>query len=54
MTAFPAPLTTISEAQRTQALERIAIIYPALGEGVFQAQGARTYQMAPCKGQQSM
>ena len=54
MTASPAPLITISEVQRTQALERIAIIHPALGEGVCQAQVVRTYQMAPCKRQQLM
>ena len=54
MTGSPAPLITISVPQRTQALERIAIIHTALGEGVFQAQGAHIYQIAPCKEQHSM
>jgi len=54
MTVSPAPFTTISEAQRTPALERIEIIHSALGEGVFQAQGARIYRIAPCKVQHSV
>ena len=41
------PLTALTEAQRAQALERFAIIRPALEEGVSQAQVARTSQMAP-------
>ena len=41
------PLTALSEAQRAQALERFAIIRPALEEGVTQAQVARTHQIAP-------
>lgn len=41
------PLIALSEAQRTQALERLAIIRPALEEGVSQAQVARTHQIAP-------
>jgi putative transposase len=41
------PLTALSEPQRTQALERFAIIRPALEEGVTQAQVARPHQMAP-------
>ena len=40
------PLTALSEAQRTQALERFAIIRPALEESVTQAQVARTHQIA--------
>ncbi len=40
------PLITLSEAQRTQALERFAIIRPALEEGVSQAQVARTQKLA--------
>src|SRR5260221_13130677 len=41
------PLTILSEAQRTQALERFAIIRPALEDGITQAQVARTHQIAP-------
>src|SRR6266566_8527004 len=40
------PLITLSEAQRTQALERFAIIRSALEEGVSQAQVARTQKLA--------
>jgi len=40
------PLITLSEAQRTQALERFAIIRPALEEGVSLAQVARTQKLA--------
>ena len=40
------PLITLSEAQRTQAMERFAIIRPALEEGVSQAQVARTQKLA--------
>lgn len=40
------PLITLSEAQRMQALERFAIIRPALEEGVSQAQVARTQKLA--------
>ena len=43
------PLTALSEAQRAQVLERFAIIRLALGDSLFQAQVARTHQMAPCK-----
>ncbi len=46
MTASAIPLAALSEAQRAQALERFAIIRPALEEGVSQAQGARTHQIA--------
>ena len=49
MMASHVPLTTLSEAQRTQVLERFAIIRLALGESLFQAQVARTHQMASCK-----
>jgi putative transposase len=47
MTASVIPLTALSEAQRAQALERFAIIRPALEEGVSQAQVARTHQIGP-------
>ena len=40
------PLTTLSEAQRRQALERFAVLRPALEEGVSQTQIARDHQMA--------
>jgi putative transposase len=40
------PLITLSEAQRTQALERFAIIRPDLEEGVSQAQVARIQKLA--------
>ena len=39
-------LTTLSEAQRTQALERFALLRPALEEGVSQTQIARDHQIA--------
>jgi putative transposase len=45
MTEQPPLLTTLSEAQRAQALERFAILRPALEEGVPQTQIARTYQL---------
>ena len=41
------PLTALSEAQRTQALERLTIIRPALEKKVSQAQVARTHQLPP-------
>jgi transposase-like protein len=41
------PLTALSEAQRTQALERLEIIRPALEKHVSQAQVARTHQLPP-------
>lgn len=41
------PLTALSEAQRTQALERLTIIRPALEKKVSQAQVARTHQLSP-------
>ena len=40
------PLTTLSEAQRRQALERFAVLRPALEEGASQTQIARDHQMA--------
>lgn len=40
-------LTALSEAQRTQALERFAIIRPALEDGITQAQVARTHELSP-------
>jgi putative transposase len=40
-------LTALSEAQRTQALERFAIIRPALEDGITQAQVARTHKLSP-------
>src|SRR5436305_13398479 len=40
------PLTTLTEAQRRQALERFAVLRPALEEGVAQTQIARDHQMA--------
>src|SRR6266567_3605999 len=39
------PLTALSEAQRAQALERFAIIRPAVDKEVTQAQVARTHQI---------
>ena len=44
-TEQPPLLTALSEAQRTQALERFAILRPALEEGVPQTQIARTYDL---------
>ena len=46
MTEPVVPLTALSEAQRTQALERFAIIRPALEEGISQAQVARISKQA--------
>ena len=39
-------LTTLSEAQRSQALERFAVLRSALEEGVSQTQIARDHQMS--------
>src|SRR2546421_4791678 len=39
------PLTTLTEAQRRQALERFAVLRPALEEGGSQTQIARDHQM---------
>jgi transposase-like protein len=47
MTQTAFPLTALSEAQRTQALERLEIIHPALEKHVSQAQVARTHQLLP-------
>lgn len=41
------PLTTLSEAQRAQALERFEIIRPVLEKEITQAQVARTHHLAP-------
>jgi putative transposase len=41
------PLTTFSEQQRAQALERFAIIRPAVEKEISQAQVARTHHLAP-------
>ncbi|HLW00081.1 MAG TPA: Mu transposase C-terminal domain-containing protein [Ktedonobacterales bacterium] len=46
MTASMIPLTALSEGQRAQALSRLAIIRPALEDGVSQAQVARTHHLA--------
>ena len=46
MAASVSPLTALSEAQRTQALSRFAIIRLALEDGVTQAQVARTHQLS--------
>jgi hypothetical protein len=40
-------LTSLSEAQRAQALERFTIIRPALEEKVSQAQVAHTHHLPP-------
>src|SRR5260370_41966228 len=47
MTQTALPLTALSEAQRTQALERLEIIRPALEKHISQAQVARTHQLPP-------
>src|SRR5258708_19140298 len=47
MTQTAFPLTALSEAQRTQALERLEIIRPAVEKHVSQAQVARTHQLPP-------
>ncbi|MBV9616607.1 MAG: hypothetical protein JO011_06435 [Ktedonobacteraceae bacterium] len=41
------PLTALSEAQRTQALERWEIIRPAVEKHASQAQVARTHDIPP-------
>ena len=45
MTEQPTLLSTLSEAQRAQALERFVILRPALEEGVPQTQIARTHHL---------
>jgi putative transposase len=47
MTQAAFPLTALSEAQRTQALERLEIIRPAVEKHVSQAQVARTHHLSP-------
>jgi len=46
MALAPAPLTSLSEAQRTQALERFTVIRPALEKEITQAEAARTHQVS--------
>jgi putative transposase len=41
-----APLTSLSEAQRRQALERFTVIRPALEKEITQAEAARTHQVS--------
>jgi putative transposase len=41
-----ASLTSLSEAQRTQALERFTVIRPALEKEITQAEAARTHQVS--------
>src|SRR5579863_5223493 len=47
MTQAAFPLTALSEAQRTQALERLEIIRPAVEKHISQAQVARTHHLSP-------
>ncbi len=49
MTQTALPLTALSEAQRTQALDRLEIIRPALEKHVSQAQVARTHHLPPVR-----
>ena len=46
MALAPSPLTSLSEAQRTQALERFTIIHPALEKEITQAEVACTHQIS--------
>jgi putative transposase len=46
MSKPPLPLTALSEDQRTQALERYAIIRPIIEEGMTQAQVVRTHDLS--------
>ena len=46
MALAPSPLTSLSEAQRAQALERFTIIRPALEKEITQAEVARTHQIS--------
>lgn len=46
MALASAALTALSEAQRTQALERFTIIRPALEKEITQAEVARTQQIS--------
>jgi len=43
------PLMALSEAQRTQTLEGLEIILPALEKHVSQAQVARTHHIPPVR-----
>jgi hypothetical protein len=45
MAKLSLPLTTLSEAQRTQALERLALLRPTLEGGVSQKQIAHDHQI---------
>jgi putative transposase len=45
MALASSPLTSLSEAQRAQALERFTIIRPALEKEITQAEVARTHQI---------
>src|SRR5712692_6060419 len=46
MALAPSPLTSLSEAQRVQALERFTIIRPALEKEITQAEVARAHQIS--------
>jgi putative transposase len=46
MALAPSALTSLSEAQRAQALERFTIIRPALEKEITQAEVARTHQIS--------
>jgi putative transposase len=46
MALAPSPLTSLSEAQRAQALERFTIIRPALEKEITQAEVARTHHLS--------
>lgn len=46
MAKQPSSLTALSEAQQVQATERLALIRPALEEGISQAQIARVHQLS--------
>jgi putative transposase len=46
MALAPSPLTSLSEAQRAQTLERFTIIRPALEKEITQAEVARTHQIS--------
>lgn len=46
MTEPPDPLTALSEAQRTQATQRLTIIRSALEDGVTRTQVASTHRIS--------
>jgi transposase-like protein len=46
MGSAPVPLTSLSEEQRAEAYARFEIVRPALEDGIYQAQIARTHQLA--------